>query len=178
VKLGLKFDEVRLSDYTLEWIVEFKRVQQEIVENTGIIEKRIQHMGSTAIKDMPAKPIIDIVVGVDDLNKVDKTLLSGFSQAGFLRLKVERPGEIVLAKFTDDTYKVKTHFIHLVEFEKEIWDNLIFFRDYLNSSEDARKQYIDIKREYVKKSSTGINEYTHYKENFVKNIFAKRTSLT
>ena len=84
----------------------------------------------------------------------------------------------MLAKFTDDTYKVKTHFIHLVEFEKEIWDNLIFFRDYLNSSEDARKQYIDIKREYVKKSSTGINEYTHYKENFVKNIFAKRTSLT
>ena len=78
MKLGLKFDEVRLSDYTLEWIVEFKRVQQEIVENTGIIEKRIQHMGITAIKDMPAKPIIDIVVGVDDLNKVDKTLLSGF----------------------------------------------------------------------------------------------------
>ena len=102
---------------------------------------------------MSAKPLIDIVVGVDDLQEVDKPLLKSFSKAGFLWLRVERPGEMVLAKFSDDTYKEKTHFIHLVDYQKELWNNLIFFRDHLNSNEDERKQYLEIKLDYLKASS-------------------------
>lgn len=174
MKLGLNSDEVRLMDYTPAWNEEFMRVKEELAEKTALEEKRIQHIGSTAIKGMSAKPIIDILVGVDNLTKVDKSLFKGFSRAGFLRLKVERPGEIVLAKFTDDTYEVKTHFIHLVEYQKELWNNLIFFRDYLNANEAARKQYLEIKLEYLRKSSTGVNDYTDFKEAFVKDIFNKR----
>ncbi|WP_345244338.1 GrpB family protein [Pontibacillus salipaludis] len=151
-------------------------MKNEIVEYTNLSENRIQHIGSTAIKGMSAKPIIDILVGVDDLSEVDKPLLKNFSKIGFLRLKVERPGEIVLAKFTDDTYEEKTHFIHLVEYQKELWGNLVFFRDYLNSNETARKEYLDIKMDYLKNSSTGVSEYTDFKEEFVKSIFEKRKS--
>jgi len=172
--LGLKKDEVRLESYTPEWNEEFCTVKKELMEYTGLEDDRTQHIGSTAIIGMSAKPIIDILVGVDDLQKVDKPLLKSFYKAGFLRLKVERPGEIVLAKFTDDTYKVKSHFIHLVEYQKELWNNLIFFRNYLNSNEDAKKQYLEIKLEYLKKSSTGVNEYTDFKEAFVKEIVSKR----
>jgi GrpB-like predicted nucleotidyltransferase (UPF0157 family) len=125
---------------------------------------------------MSAKPILDIVVGVDDLQNVDEMIFSGLKNVGFQRLRVERPEEIVLAKFTDETYEEKTHYIHLVEFQKEIWSNLIFFRDYLNLNEPARKKYLEIKFEYLEKQSTGINEYTEYKEKFVKNIFKKRIS--
>jgi len=139
--LGLKNDEVRLESYTSEWENEFIKVKEELREHTSFDEERIEHIGSTAIKGMSAKPIIDIIVGVDDLQKVDKPLLKSFSKAGFLRLKVERPGEIVLAKFIDDTYKEKTHFIHLVEYQKELWNNLIFFRDYLNTNEDTISRY-------------------------------------
>jgi GrpB-like predicted nucleotidyltransferase (UPF0157 family) len=69
MKLGLKFEEVRLVDYTPEWKDEFEKVQQTIMENTNINKDRIEHIGSTAIKDIPAKPIIDILVGVDELSK-------------------------------------------------------------------------------------------------------------
>ncbi|USK54529.1 GrpB family protein [Cytobacillus solani] len=176
MELGLKSDEVRLVDYTPEWKKEFIRVKKELIENTNLEENRIEHIGSTAIKGMSAKPIIDILVGVDDLSKVDKPLFKDFYRAGFLRLKVERPGEIVLAKFTDDTYEVKTHYIHLVEYHKELWNNLIFFRDYLISDETAKKRYLEVKKEYLKKSSTGVNEYTDFKGEFVKSIFKKRKS--
>ncbi|MCD5324411.1 MULTISPECIES: GrpB family protein [Pontibacillus] len=176
MKLGLKRDEVRIVEYTPGWQEEFNRVRKELVEYTNMDEHRIQHIGSTAIRGMAAKPIIDLVVGVDDLGQVDKPLLKNFNEAGFLRLKVERPEEIVLAKFTDDTYEEKTHFIHLVEYQKELWNNLIFFRDYLNSNETARKEYLDIKREYLKNSSTGVSEYTNFKEAFVRSIFEKRRS--
>ncbi|MCM3758364.1 GrpB family protein [Sporosarcina aquimarina] len=175
MQLGLKNDEVRLESYTPEWKDEFIKVKKELMKYTKLEDYRIEHIGSTAITGMSAKPLIDIVVGVDDLQEVDRPLLNSFSEAGFLRLKVERPEEIVLAKFADDTYKEKTHFIHLVVYQKELWNNLLFFRDHLNSNEDARKQYLEIKLNYLKSSSTGVNEYTDFKEVFVKEIFAKRT---
>ncbi|MFC0015563.1 GrpB family protein [Allobacillus sp. GCM10007491] len=117
--------------------------------------------------------LIDIVVGVDDLATVDKPLLKGLSKADFLRLKVKRPDEIVLAKFTDDTYEKKTHFIHLVEYHKDLWKNLIYFRDYLNSNPEAREEYLELKKEYLKQSSTAVSDYTNHKVKFVKSIFWK-----
>lgn len=175
MKLGLGRNEVRIVDYNSDWKAESERVKKDLMESTGLEENRIEHIGSTAIKAMPAKPIIDLLVGVDNLESVDKPLLQSFKKAGFLRLKVERPGEIVLAKFEDDSYQVKTHFIHLVEYQKPLWKNLIFFRDYLNNNEYARHRYLNIKEEFLRSNSEGIREYTDYKEAFVNEIIDKRT---
>jgi GrpB-like predicted nucleotidyltransferase (UPF0157 family) len=177
MKLGLKNDEVRLETYDPEWKQEFERVKQQIMNYTGLSGDQIEHIGSTAIKGMPSKPIIDILIGVDDLQKVEKPFLDGLKQAGFLRLKVNRPGEIVLAKFIDDTYSGKSHYIHMTGYNSELWRNLIFFRNYLNANESERVKYEKIKLEYVKKSSTGINEYTDFKERFVLEVFGKRSDV-
>lgn len=174
MNLGLKNNEVRLVEYSPKWRDEFERSKNLILDHTHIPENRIEHIGSTSIIGMSAKPIIDIIIGVDDLEKVDKTLFKELEKAGFFRLKVNRPNEIVLAKFLDESYKVKTHFIHLVEYKKDLWHNLIFFRDYLNNNKEDREKYLDIKKKYVSKSSTGIIDYTNYKENFVKEIYKKR----
>ena len=174
MELGLNGDEVKVVPYTSEWHTEFIKVKNEIHVNTGIEENRIEHIGSTAINDMLAKPVLDMLVGVDKLETVEPSVFKGLKTIGFLQLRVERPGEIILAKFTDDTYKEKTHYIHLVEYERELWKNLLFFRDYLSSNEQVRKEYINLKLDYLKKYSTGIKEYTNHKEKFVKNIFNKR----
>jgi GrpB-like predicted nucleotidyltransferase (UPF0157 family) len=174
MKLGLKKDEIKLEEYTPEWGEEFTRVKKDILNNLNIEGYRIQHIGSTAIKGILAKPIIDILMGVDELDSVDEGFTSGLKASGFLRLKVNRPGEIIFARFTDDTYTVKTHFIHVTEYKSDLWNNLIFFRDYLNTNETARKEYLEMKMDYLKKSSSGINEYTIHKEAFVKSIFNLR----
>ncbi len=175
MQLGLKKNEIRLEKYTDEWPDEFTKIKNELLKHTQLEEYRIEHIGSTSIQGMSAKPIIDIVVGVDNLKTVDEALFNSFRKAGFLRLRVEKPKEIVLAKFTDEMYQVKTHFIHLVEYQQEIWNNLIFFRDYLNSNEKARKEYLDIKTTYLKNTSSGIKEYTDFKEDFVKYIYNKKS---
>ncbi|MEB7783060.1 GrpB family protein [Mammaliicoccus sciuri] len=176
MQLGLKNDEIRLEKYTVKWHDEFIKVKNELLKYTQFGEYRIEHIGSTSIQGMSAKPIIDIVVGVDNLEKVDEELFNSFRKAGFLRLRVEKPNEVVLAKFTDETYQVKTHFIHLVEYQQEIWNNLTFFRDYLNSNEAARKEYLDIKTSYLKNTTSGIKDYTDFKEKFVKSIYNKRNA--
>ncbi|ALC91294.1 dephospho-CoA kinase [Bacillus sp. FJAT-18017] len=174
MELGLKKDEVRLAEYTPEWADEFQKVREEICLKTGLSTDRIEHIGSTAILGMPAKPIIDLLVGIDDLKALDKQIISSLKECGFLRLKVERPGEIVFAKYTDTTYEVKTHFIHMVDYQQDLWKDLTFFRDYLNANETARQQYLTIKLAYLENGSTGINEYTAFKEEFVRGIFKNR----
>src|SRR5699024_12474101 len=79
-----------------------------------------------------------------------------------------------LAKFSDDTYEEKTHFIHLVDYGKKLWKDLIFFRDYLNANESARVKYSSLKKEFLNKHKGDIKAYTDYKESFVKEIFRKR----
>ncbi|ENQ3077065.1 hypothetical protein [Bacillus multifaciens] len=51
-------------------------------------------------------------MGVDDIENVDNAIFQGLKEAGFLRLQIQRPNEIVLSKFTDETHEEKTHFIH------------------------------------------------------------------
>ena len=174
MKLGLTKDEVKLVPYDDEWKNEFLSVKRELIKHTDLDSVCIQHIGSTSIVGILAKPILDIVVGVDDIDHVVKIIISGLKKAGFLRLTVERPSEIVFAKFADDTYQVKTHYIHLVDYDKELWNNLIFFRDYLNSNEPVRNEYQNLKWEYVQNNTSGIVEYTDYKEEFVKRINAER----
>jgi GrpB-like predicted nucleotidyltransferase (UPF0157 family) len=176
LKLGLKRNEIKLVPYSNDWPIEFIRVKMEIQKYTNLEGKRIEHVGSTSIKKMDAKPILDIIVGVDDIDKIDNAMLNSLKKIGFLRLRVERPNEVVFAKFTDDTYEEKTHYIHLVNYESELWHNLIFFRYYLNSDKNARETYKKLKMDYIQNYSNDIKGYTDYKEKFVKEIYSKRNA--
>lgn len=87
---------------------------------------------------------------------------------------MKRPHEIVFAKFTDKTFEVRTHYIHLTDISSDLWQDLIYFRDYLNSHKAARKEYEKIKLEFVNEKNEGIEEYTDLKENFVKKVLANK----
>lgn len=175
MELGLERNKVKLVPYDKNWKNEFEKVKEIIHNSTGIENDKIEHIGSTAIKNIMAKPLIDILVGVENISCIKPDLIKQLKQIGFYKLKVERKNEIVFAKFTDDTFNIKTHFIHLVDYDGEIWKNLIFFRDYLNYDESSREDYENIKKKFVEIQSVGIEEYTDSKEEFVKYIFSKRT---
>ena len=174
MQLGLKRNEVKIVPFSSDWKEAFNTAQKQIEKHTGLNHSRIEHIGSTAIKGMHAKPVIDILVGADTITPPDKELMRGMQSAGFLRLRVERPHEIVCAQFTDKTYQVKTHFVHLVVYNSDLWKDLIYFRNYLNRHEAARKVYFSIKQSFVDNASNGIDAYTDYKEAFVKGIMDKR----
>ncbi len=173
--LGLKRNEVKLVKHDPLWADEFLQVKQSIRQAIPeFLEQQIQHIGSTAILDIQAKPIIDIAIGIDwttdDLERYNNPL----QKLGFYRLKVERENEIVFARFTDSTFEVKTHFIHMIPYNGEKWRNMIFFRDYLNKNSSIRMEYEQLKTSFDINHG-GIQEYTSYKEQWVQEIFAKRT---
>ena len=138
------------------------------------MEEQIEHIGSTAIQGIYAKPIIDILAGIEDIDKDFSQLEKDLRKTGFYRLRVERPSEVIFAKFQNESFQVKTHFLHLVDYEDELWKNLLFFRDYLRKNEEERKTYESLKIRYTEKHSEGIEDYTNFKESFVQDIISKR----
>lgn len=173
MKLGLKKNEVILVPHEAGWKREFAETKEKILNHTNLQPHQIEHIGSTSIEGIHAKPVIDIVIGVENLDSLDKDFFTGLKEAGFYRLQVERPDEIVCAKFTDTTFETKTHFIHLVEWNKKKWHQMRFFRDYLNANEPVKRDYEMLKNAFFKTGKEGITEYTNYKEQFVQSIFMK-----
>lgn len=174
MELGTGRNEVRLVEHDNAWEDEFKSVKKNLLEHTSLTDNQIEHIGSTAIKGILAKPIIDILVGVDSIESDTTELEKELRTCGFYRLRVNRQDEIVFAKFTDETFKIRTHYIHLTDINSDFWHNRIFFRDYLNAKDDAKKEYERIKLNFTDGKSEGIEEYTDFKEAFVKDIYSKR----
>jgi GrpB-like predicted nucleotidyltransferase (UPF0157 family) len=174
LELGLKRNEIRIVQHDPTWKKEFNEVRESLASHTDLKHERIQHIGSTAIEGIKAKPVIDILVGIDSLDSDISKLQDQLKQCGFYRLKVERPEEIVFARFTDATFETKTHFIHLVEYKGNLWNELIYFRDYLSTHSEAKEEYEAIKTAFVNEKSEGIPEYTDLKEGFVKQVLESR----
>ncbi|GEN50191.1 GrpB family protein [Alkalibacterium pelagium] len=170
MELGLKRNEVKLVRHDPSWKQAFNEVRESLACHTKLNREQIEHIGSTAVEGIKAKPIIDILVGIDSLDSDISKLQDQLKQCGFYRLKVERPEEIVFARFTDATFGTKTHFIHLVEYKGNLWSDLIYFRDYLSTHSEAKEEYESIKTAFVNEKSEGIVEYTDHKESFVRKV--------
>lgn len=171
--LGLKRGEIKLVDPQVGWKEEFHKTQKEIHDATSIDFKYIEHIGSTSIHDIKAKPMIDFVVGVNDIKHVSPNIFKELKEIGFHRLRVALDNEIVIARFTDGTFDIKTHIIHLVDYQGEKWNDLVFFRNTLNSSRELRKEYERIKLSFIQHETGDMNDYTNYKEEFIMKVLSE-----
>ncbi len=130
--------------------------EKEILINIFKDENFIyEHVGSTSIKGLAAKPIVDIAIGVSNLDQIDKyvdTLKSMYT------VKYNNDSdEILLIKEND----VETFFlIHILEKNSKRYKNLIKFRDILNKNPDIVKEYENLKLGLLKNMLI-IENYIH-----------------
>ncbi|HDM8044482.1 TPA: GrpB family protein [Vibrio campbellii] len=172
MKLGLANHKVDVVKHDPAWRQEFVRCRFELALMTEIPLTQIEHIGSTAIMNMPAKPIIDMVLGIEHFPHVSPKLIDALKSVGFLRLKVEKQDEIVFAKFTDDSYQVKTHYLHITQYQGLLWRDWIQFRDRLNGGAELRSEYLTLKFSLVKQAEITIEKYTDAKAEFVKKVIS------
>lgn len=145
--LGLKRGTVQLYEHEKEWELEAQKTIICLRQILGNIIKDIQHVGSTSIVSIKAKPIIDIALAVDDFNDIlhfeTKLREHGF----YYRPNVSIENQLLFAcgSFYDGTGDLQTHFIHVVRTNSMDWIHYINFRDYLNNTPSAAKEYEDLK---------------------------------
>jgi len=144
--LGLRRNIVELAEHDPEWEVIAEKTIQKLWLIFGSVAKDIQHVGSTAIKNIKAKPIIDIAVAVDDFTVIE-VLTPILEENGFMRRNWLDDTQLIFAigEDVEPDDRITTHFIHVVKTDSIGWYGYINFRDYLNAIPGIAKEYEAIK---------------------------------
>lgn len=169
--IGLKKDTVVLEPHQEAWEIEGANVCAKIKAILGDDVVDVQHVGSTSIRWICAKPIIDVAVAVrsfEDIMKHNEEL----SVNGIVYRKQDIPGQH-LYRCGDLDHDIVTHFIHVVISDSDAWHNYINFRDYLNSNPEDAKTYERLKEELCSKYPGDRDSYVDGKKELVTELLAK-----
>lgn len=149
----------------------YKKVKKNILDNIKI-NMQIEHVGSTAIPNMYGKNILDILIGVDNVNDF-KTVKEKLEQIGFIASeKSKNDIYTFLASTKEETKAGDTH-IHLVIKDTQRFNDFLILRDYLLNNPEEATAYSNFKKELIKNSITDREEYKRIKSEFVSNLIQK-----
>lgn len=166
-KLGLKRGTVRLTSYDSVWASEFDKEKRLLQAAIGKYASDFQHVGSTAVPDLPAKPIIDIIAIVQDLD-IYNEMIKPLEKLGY-EFMPERVFEDRVF-FPKGPRHNRTHHLSLVTSDSQIYRDNVLFRDYLRSNPSARQKYGKAKIELAKKFPNDRYAYTAAKDKIINQI--------
>lgn len=168
--MGLIKGEVKLEQYDIKWQADFLAEKAELEKLFGEVALEIEHIGSTSVRGLSAKPIIDIAVAVNSLRDF-AAIRPKFEELKQYSVKDDgnNPGEILIRKHGENPEEV-THFIHIMEKDGAKYQDSILFRDTLRNNTRLRLEYEDLKRELAKKFPHDRKSYTESKDYFIKSI--------
>ena len=150
------------------WQSMFEAESQQLSRSFGDNAIAIHHIGSTSIATIYAKPIIDILVEVTDLEKVDERQQS-IESLGYLAM-----GEFGIAKRRffrkDNLAGIRTHHVHTFETGSPQIDRHLAFRDYMILHPEAAQKYSQLKQQLAQKYPNDIEKYMDGKAGFIKAI--------
>jgi len=168
--IGLKKDTVALV--LIEEKDWKKTFDKEKVKLCMLLENKfiaIEHIGSTAIPGILAKPIVDIAIGIKDMK--DANSIKSILEIGGYEYRPDNgnEGRLLFIKVEQDK---RTHHLHVEEYCKESWNNHINFRDCLLKSSDLRYKYMELKILLAEKYPIDRKQYTDEKAEFIQKVLS------
>jgi GrpB-like predicted nucleotidyltransferase (UPF0157 family) len=184
--------KVKLEKYNPEWKSFFVIEKEKLLQVLNSNRIKIEHIGSTSIPDICSKPVIDIMIGVEqekqlDLN-IDKIISLGYTYVQKYEIimpnrryffKLENP-DIQLPRiigFDDPDINKGNHndsfHIHMVTDNSDFWKNQLLFRNYLRNNQEARKEYENVKKTLAKTEWDSINDYAEAKSDCILKLLKK-----
>ena len=168
--LGLKRGIVELVPHNPKWAKLFEQEKQLLVGTFGETIFAIEHIGSTAIPGIPAKPILDMNVGVESL-EIARGMKDRFAGLGYEHRPFV-PGQSLEGLQAQELYvrgpeTKRTHFAHVTVYGSDFWNNSLLFRDYLQSHPGRAQEYDDLKQKLAQQYGNDRGSYSKGKEQFV-----------
>ncbi|HBL85035.1 MAG: hypothetical protein A2Y17_02330 [Clostridiales bacterium GWF2_38_85] len=171
--LGLRRGEVVVVDHQSEWEEIAATTIKHIKEIFGDNAFDIQHIGSTAIRNIKAKPMLDIAVGVacfDTLTDIYPKL----EENGVYKSSTQPLPGIVLCAIKDCRENdIVLCNLHIVVIGSEQWNNHIVFRDYMNSFPEKAATYEKFKIELAQQYPTDREAYCNGKNEFISSCISE-----
>jgi GrpB-like predicted nucleotidyltransferase (UPF0157 family) len=172
MSIGLKRGTVRLEPHQTSWADLFQQEKAKLWAVLSAYPVEIEHVGSTAIQGIDAKPILDILLGLPDLTDElgIRSLLEGM---GYLyRGEQGVPERILYVKGAETN---RTHHLHITAYKSLFWLENIYFRDTLNAKPEVARAYNDLKQELAAQYADDRAAYTAGKKAFIERVLQTRT---
>lgn len=161
---------VEVVDHRFEWTGLYKREAKTISRLLSGQILRLHHIGSTAIRGIYAKPIIDVLGEVRQISAIDglngRMLQGGYRPMGEYGIK----GRRFFIKGTDE---VRTVHLHLFQQASAEIEKHLAFRNHLRASPALARQYSDLKRQLAARHAHDIQAYMDGKDGFIRQILSE-----
>jgi GrpB-like predicted nucleotidyltransferase (UPF0157 family) len=156
--------EVELVPHNPEWSQLADEETKRILEQLLIPVIGIYHIGSTSIPGIKAKPIIDFVMEVEDLDEVIRSV-EVLEKLGYIsKGEYGIPGRQF---FTKDTNNERSHHLHVFQKGHPDIERHLVFRDFLRANPEAAREYEKIKEKLAKRFPKKSGSYTEAKSDFI-----------
>jgi GrpB-like predicted nucleotidyltransferase (UPF0157 family) len=158
---------IEVVDYDPAWPARYAEERDRIAAALGDGVLAIEHVGGTAVPGLPAKPVIDLMVGVADIER------AGQAVAGLINLGYEYVPEFE-SQLPDRRYfrrgSPETHHVHMVPVSSDFWSEHLLFRDYLRTHPQAAEEYGKLKRGLADRFRTDREAYRAGKVPFIDTV--------
>jgi len=160
-----------IEKYNPEWVTKFQSIRAMLESVFGARALAIEHVGSTSVPGIKAKPIIDILVVVESIdtfqNQRDEMLSRGYQiQENYIA-----PDTILFRKVDEHGNKLEN--IHVCESDTPMEKQFLVMRDYLRTFPEEAKCYSDFKDELVRKFPDDYESYRKAKDPFLQDLKQK-----
>jgi GrpB-like predicted nucleotidyltransferase (UPF0157 family) len=164
-------EEIAIVPYDPHWPRLFDKEKEHLLSCLPQqLIRRIKHFGSTAVPGLPAKPIVDILVEVTNLDETKRRIAPILEAQGYDYFWRPTWGDDVPPFYAwfikRDKDNNRTHHIHMVENHFEHWDRLLF-RDYLIEHPAVAKEYESLKLYFSRVYQNDRVSYTKAKTDFI-----------
>lgn len=161
--------KVEVKSYTEQWLSMFEEEANILHKILGLEIIDIHHIGSTSVNGLKAKPIIDIMPVVKDINRIDEFNTS------MVEFGYEPKGEngISQRRYFKKGGDNRTHHIHIYQIGNPEIDRHLAFRDYLRAHPDIAKKYGDLKENLSQRFPYDIESYIKGKKQLALEIERK-----
>jgi GrpB-like predicted nucleotidyltransferase (UPF0157 family) len=163
--------KIIIQSYDRNWPALFEEEKARLAAALGEHATSIQHIGSTSVPGLGAKPIIDIMIAVPSLAEADEFCIQPITALGYEYVKefeAETPQRRYFRK--QNVEGARTHHIHLVRINSDWWVDHLLFRDYLRGNSEVRRAYDALKRQLAEREWESRDDYTQAKSGFIQQV--------
>jgi len=162
---------ITVVEYDPEWPRFYEEEKKLILDAVSEHIKSIEHFGSTSVPGLGAKPIIDIIAGLD-IQEVADRCLPALAAIGYDDVTPESTDDDWYYCLGKGPHSPGVH-LHLVKYGSGFWKRHILYRDYLRANPETAMEYYELKKRLVEKYADMREVYTESKTEFINRVLEK-----
>lgn len=161
-------EKIQLVEHNLEWKQQYLNEVTLLKKKSCLSTLEYEHIGSTSIPNIKAKPIIDIIIGVRNFPP-QKEIIRELEESGYTYMQeMSVSNRLYFIK-----RGIKNFNVHVIAFQGSVWCKDILFRDYMINHFEEAQEYSALKEEILRNGVDDLLEYSKRKNDFILKIYEK-----